>query len=53
MLTQETMSDLYTNPQFPLAEVYAETVATVCFALISGPAIPGLNLVAALSVIFR
>merc|ERR1712151_312249 len=51
--TQELMNDLYQHPQFNLAEAYAETVATVTYALIFSPAIPALNPIAAMGLAGR
>eukprot|EP00929_Paragymnodinium_shiwhaense_P082367 TRINITY_DN4338_c0_g5_i1.p1 TRINITY_DN4338_c0_g5~~TRINITY_DN4338_c0_g5_i1.p1 ORF type:complete len:2790 (-),score=721.21 TRINITY_DN4338_c0_g5_i1:202-8571(-) len=53
MYTQELANELFTNPQFRLAENYAEAVGTVSVALIFGPGMPALNIIATLSICVR
>jgi len=50
---QEDLKNLYVNPEFRLAEGFAETAVTASLAMIFGPALPLLNVLAAASCFTR
>jgi len=53
MISQEDLKNLYVNPEFRIAEGFAEITVTASIAMIFGPALPLLNVLAAASCLTR
>lgn len=53
MISQEDLKNLYVNPGFRIAEGFAEVTVTASIAMIFGPALPLLNVLAAVSCFTR
>lgn len=52
-ISQEDLKNLYVNPEFRIAEGFAEVTVTASIAMIFGPALPLLNVLAAASCLTR
>eukprot|EP00913_Durusdinium_trenchii_P032972 g30867.t1 len=52
-VSQEDLKNLYVNPEFRIAEGFAEVTVTASIAMIFGPALPLLNVLAAVSCFTR
>lgn len=52
-ISQDDLKNLYVNPEFRIAEGFAEVTVTASIAMIFGPALPLLNVLAAASFLTR